>query len=179
MYAANDPVKYVDYNGEFPMVLAAPLIYKGTVAAIGAVGTAIAVYQARENYKNQQKRETAIKKEKERLVREFKEIVDKHVGKPTPDGSGTPTGGGNTLAKVIVGVGSSAAVIHLADETINRDNENNTDNQSSDQVRETSIGEASNNETENSGQETNIQLPIPTTTLPVDNTRVIINRRYD
>ena len=188
VYAANNPAMYIDYKGEFPLLLipAIPFAIKGTVIATAAIKatvitaaaatTTYVAYKAgegiREGYREQQKRERASQSETSQIKQKHAKSVNNNVGKPTPDGSNTPKGGGNTIGGIVVATGLAAVIAQEVIESTGGNNQNSSNENQSNGSTVTTISQGSTTSESTTEAETNFTFTPPTYTAPVDNTRV-------
>ena len=189
-YTANNPIKFIDKNGENPVIpiVAGVAAVDVLLIATGIVATGIilhkaangsfainsnisSMYKDNPGYREQQKREGASQRETSQIKQNHAKSVDNNVGKPMPDGSSTPKGGGSTVAKVVAGAGFAAEFVRACNETTGGNNQNSSSESQSSGSTETTISQCPTSES-TSSTETNTTFTMPIYTAPSDNTRV-------
>jgi RHS repeat-associated protein len=191
-YAANDPIKFINKNGENPAIPIAVGVaaVDAFLIATGIVATGIILHKAADGslainsnitdffykdnpgYREQQKREGASQRETSQIKQNHDKSVDNNVGKPSPDGGGTPKGGGSTVGKVAVGVGLAAEFTKGILESTSTSNQNSSEKQSNGNT-ETTISQGPTTSKSASSTATNSVFETPFYTIPGDNKRVV------
>jgi RHS repeat-associated protein len=143
-YCMGNPVNFVDPNGKFPVVIAIPWVIALAKAAFATAAATTVVVAASTihgdtGYREQKKRERDSRREDADKARKHKDMVDNHVGKPSPDGTPDPKRTPKSLiGKILVGSGLGAAayksiiepIVSEQKESQAQNNNNNDTNQS-------------------------------------------------
>jgi RHS repeat-associated protein len=114
-YCYNNPLKFMDPNGKFPIVIAIPWVVGLAKAAFATAATATVVVAASTihgdtGYREQKKRERDSRREDADIAKRHNDMIDNHVGKPSPDGTPNPKRTPkNLIGKILVGSGLGAA----------------------------------------------------------------------
>ena len=136
IYAANDPIKFVDYNGEFAFILPAiPVIVKAAVAATAAATTAYAAYKAgegiREGWNNQRSRERNAKRDLDKRQANVAKGIKNNYEPPSPDGTPSPKRAPKGIGEFVTGVALvKTAVDYLTNDDPSKDPHSANNNES-------------------------------------------------
>jgi RHS repeat-associated protein len=151
-YCLNNPLKFVDIDGRFPLVIVVPWVVTLAKAAFATAATATVVVAASTihgdtGYREQEKRERNSRREDADIAKRHNDMIDNHVGKPTPDGTPDPKRSPKSdLGKVVLTIGGTAAAATTIIEGIDGDDNN-----------QQKISEQENDKNNNMEQENNQQ----------------------
>jgi RHS repeat-associated protein len=151
-YCGNNPVNTIDPDGRFAFVIPfIPAIIKAVVTVVTAATAAVVVKHAydkhREQRKERERTERRANDEGANISRKHRDMVDKNVGKPSPDGTPDPKGSPKSdLGKVVLTIGGTAAAAAGIVEGINGDDNN--------QQKINEQGNDKNNDKEQENEET-------------------------
>ncbi len=195
-YAINNPVKFIDHIGENPAV---PIAIVGGVAitaadamliSLGVITTGIVLYQAQDGslavnpsitnffrdykdnpgYREQQRREGASQREASSIRKTHSESVGDNIGKPSPEGSNTPKGGGSEIGKIVVGTGLAAEFTKGLIENSSSNNPIHNNVSQANGTTQTTLSQGYSREA--APGKTDLKLTMPVYNAPADNTRV-------
>ncbi len=148
VYAANNPILYIDKNGE--EAITATVAVTAGVAALAVASVAYVAYYAATNpppalnltdfkqslktdissilsyspeYKEQQKREQKNRESLDRSQLEVAKSIQDHIGSPSPDGTPDPKRNPSTLGMIVVTTGLTAtAIMDIVSDYLSNDN---------------------------------------------------------
>jgi hypothetical protein len=179
VYAANDPIKFIDQNGESPTAIAigGGVVISAADAALiatGVVASGIILHEAQDgslklnsNIKNlfSKKKNGGFREQQTKTKQLHNEMLEKYVGKRTPDGGNTPKGGGNLIGRIVTGIGLEETARQGITKYMNK-----SQNRDFSTKQENNKGEAQNSKDDQDSE--NKSFKLPTYTMPADNTRV-------